>query len=75
MVSNVNFWFLEFNNKYKHLFKCISTNLYKYYIYLLGKSSYSIGNDEEQIKQEIYNNGPVEGAFTVFEDFVNYKSG
>ncbi|VVC33805.1 Cysteine peptidase, cysteine active site,Peptidase C1A, papain C-terminal,Cysteine peptidase [Cinara cedri] len=40
-----------------------------------GKSSYSIGNSEDQIKQEIYNNGPVEGAFTVFEDFVAYKSG
>lgn len=24
---------------------------------------------------EIYKNGPVEGAFTVYEDFPNYKSG
>lgn len=40
-----------------------------------GEKSYSIEADENAIKQEIYRNGPVEGAFSVFEDFVNYKSG
>jgi len=29
----------------------------------------------EAIKSEIYAHGPVEGAFTVYEDFFNYKSG
>ena len=29
----------------------------------------------EQIKSEIYTNGPVEGAFTVYEDFFSYSSG
>lgn len=29
----------------------------------------------DAIKTEIYNNGPVEGAFTVYSDFMNYKSG
>lgn len=29
----------------------------------------------DQIRLEIYTNGPVEGAFTVYEDFVSYKSG
>lgn len=29
----------------------------------------------EQIQNEIYQNGPVEGAFTVYEDFVLYKHG
>lgn len=43
--------------------------------YLSGKSAYSLANDVDQIRQEIYNNGPVEGAFTVYEDFVAYKSG
>ena len=38
-------------------------------------SHYSIANDEEQIKNEIYLNGPVEAAFTVYSDFPNYKSG
>ena len=28
-----------------------------------------------QIQLELINNGPVEAAFTVFEDFPNYKSG
>ncbi|GFR11784.1 cathepsin B [Trichonephila clavata] len=40
-----------------------------------GKKSYSIDNDELQIKTEIFKNGPVEAAFTVYADFVTYKSG
>lgn len=40
-----------------------------------GKTSYSVSSDEDEIKQEIYKNGPVEGAFTVYEDFVLYKTG
>lgn len=28
-----------------------------------------------QIKSELYQHGPMEGAFTVYEDFFNYKSG
>lgn len=40
-----------------------------------GKTSYSVQADEEQIKLEIFKNGPVEGAFEVYEDFVMYKSG
>ena len=28
-----------------------------------------------EIKSEIYQHGPVEGAFTVYDDFLNYKSG
>eukprot|EP00088_Acartia_fossae_P034356 TRINITY_DN3527_c0_g1_i4.p1 TRINITY_DN3527_c0_g1~~TRINITY_DN3527_c0_g1_i4.p1 ORF type:complete len:267 (+),score=54.65 TRINITY_DN3527_c0_g1_i4:2-802(+) len=40
-----------------------------------GATSYSIKRDEKQIQQELINNGPVEAAFTVFEDFPNYKTG
>ncbi|GIZ02210.1 cathepsin B [Caerostris extrusa] len=40
-----------------------------------GKKSYSIDEQEDQIKTEIYKNGPVEAAFTVYADFVTYKSG
>ncbi|XP_072042247.1 cathepsin B-like [Amphiura filiformis] len=40
-----------------------------------GSSSYSVRDDVEQIQQEISTNGPVEGAFTVYSDFVTYKSG
>jgi cathepsin B len=29
----------------------------------------------DEIKSELYNHGPMEGAFTVYEDFFNYKSG
>jgi len=40
-----------------------------------GASDYSIKRDVKQIQLELMNNGPVEAAFTVFEDFPNYKTG
>lgn len=40
-----------------------------------GKSSYSVNRDEKRIRQEIFKNGPVEGAFTVYEDLLSYKQG
>jgi len=36
---------------------------------------YAVRAIPEQIATEIYTNGPVEAAFTVYADFVNYKSG
>jgi len=39
-----------------------------------GATAYSL-QGEESIMQEIYKNGPVETAFTVYEDFLSYKSG
>lgn len=38
-------------------------------------SAYSIQDSVEQIQTEIMKNGPVEGAFTVYADFLTYKSG
>lgn len=40
-----------------------------------SKSSYSVHADQEAIKKEIFENGPVEAAFTVYQDFLAYKSG
>ncbi|KAG8223837.1 hypothetical protein J437_LFUL007858 [Ladona fulva] len=40
-----------------------------------GSSSYSVPSSARKIQKEIMTYGPVEGAFTVYEDFVNYKSG
>lgn len=42
---------------------------------LQASSVYSVAPDQNQIRAEIFKNGPVEGAFTVFSDFVGYKSG
>jgi cathepsin B len=39
-----------------------------------GSDAYSVSG-ERQIMQEIYESGSVEGAFDVYEDFGNYKSG
>jgi len=40
-----------------------------------GHSAYRLPAHEEAIMAEIYQNGPVEGAFIVYEDFPTYKSG
>ena len=39
-----------------------------------GLSVYSVSG-EENMMQEIYQYGPIEGSFLVYEDFVTYKSG
>lgn len=38
-------------------------------------NAYRIGSDPSDIMAEVYKNGPVEVAFTVYEDFAHYKSG
>jgi len=38
-------------------------------------SAYSVSSDPTAIAQEIMTNGPVEAAFTVYEDFITYKTG
>jgi cathepsin B len=40
-----------------------------------ASEAYSVDNDEEAIKTEIFERGSVEAAFTVYEDFLNYKKG
>jgi len=40
-----------------------------------GKKAYSVSSQVSQIQTEIMLHGPVEGAFTVYSDFPNYKSG
>jgi len=39
-----------------------------------GASAYSLSGPDD-IMKEIYTNGPAEAAFTVYEDFLTYKSG
>jgi cathepsin B len=40
-----------------------------------GSSAYQLPTDPTSIMTEIMTNGPVEAAFTVYEDFLSYKSG
>ncbi|CAH8429313.1 unnamed protein product [Schistosoma haematobium] len=40
-----------------------------------GKLSYNVADNELSIQKEIMKYGPVESAFNVYEDFLNYKSG
>ncbi|KAK6049558.1 papain family cysteine protease [Cooperia oncophora] len=42
---------------------------------IYATSAYAVPSDEEAIRAEIYNKGPVQASFTVFEDFVHYKNG
>ena len=41
---------------------------------MYASSAYSVSG-ENNIMQEIYENGPVEGSFTVYDDFPTYRSG
>jgi len=40
-----------------------------------GKRAYTISSDVKEIQKEIMTNGPVEVAFSVYEDFLSYKTG
>ena len=40
-----------------------------------GATSYAVSSEVENIQTEIMTNGPVEGTFKVYEDFLSYKSG
>lgn len=40
-----------------------------------GVKSYSVKRNEKDIQKEIMTNGPVEGAFSVYDDLLAYKSG
>jgi len=40
-----------------------------------GQKAYSVSRNVKEIQKELMTNGPAEAAFTVFEDFPNYKSG
>ena len=40
-----------------------------------AKDSYTVGSSEKEIMNELMTNGPAEAAFTVYEDFMSYKSG
>ncbi len=40
-----------------------------------GESTYSVRSQQEQIQTEIQKNGPVEAAFSVYADFLPYKTG
>ena len=41
---------------------------------IFGESAYSISG-ENNMMQELYENGPIEASFTVYEDFPTYRSG
>lgn len=40
-----------------------------------GRKAYSVSRHPDQIQADIMTNGPVEAAFSVYSDFLNYKSG
>jgi len=41
----------------------------------MASSAYNVDSDVGAIQSEIMKNGPVEAAFSVYEDFLAYKSG
>lgn len=55
--------------------KCVNKNLLWRESKRFSVSAYRIHSDPYNIMAEVYKNGPVEVAFTVYEDFAHYKSG
>ncbi|CAD8104896.1 unnamed protein product [Paramecium sonneborni] len=57
--------------------KCNAQSLRTYELDIIKskETPKKITKNEEQIKNEIYLNGPVQAVFTVYDDFLNYKSG
>ena len=58
-----------------NLSQFISRQLHFLKILYLGASSYSVKKKVQDIQLELMNNGPVEAALTVYDDFLLYKSG
>lgn len=69
----INFYMQYFIIFFMLVNKAVCTHILT--LCVAGKTSYSVPSDEQQIQYEIYKNGPVEGAFTVYDDFVLYKTG
>ncbi|KAL5700737.1 cathepsin B [Ranunculus cassubicifolius] len=55
--------------------KCLKTNQVWEQSKHYSVSAYRINSKVYDIMAEVYTNGPVEVAFTVYEDFAHYKSG
>ncbi|KAL2557093.1 Cysteine proteinases superfamily protein [Forsythia ovata] len=55
--------------------RCVKRNLLWTGSKHFGVNAYRISSDPHSIMAEVYLNGPVEVAFTVYEDFAHYKSG
>ncbi|KAL0700518.1 hypothetical protein Bca4012_056640 [Brassica carinata] len=55
--------------------KCVSGNQLWHESKHYGVSAYKVSHDPQDIMAEVYKYGPVEVAFTVYEDFAHYKSG
>ncbi|KAJ8545215.1 hypothetical protein K7X08_017798 [Anisodus acutangulus] len=55
--------------------KCVKENLLWSESKHFGVDAYGLSWDPYSIMVEVYKNGPVEVAFSVYEDFAHYKSG
>ncbi|XP_044494097.1 cathepsin B-like protease 2 isoform X2 [Mangifera indica] len=55
--------------------KCVNKNQVWRHSKHYSVSAYRIKSNPHNIMAEVYKNGPVEVAFTVYEDFAHYKSG
>jgi len=55
--------------------KCNSCRKVNCPVYKCRPGSDFYTSDREKAKREIYYNGPIQGIFSVYDDFTNYKSG
>jgi len=65
---------LNFVNTPACVQECVDNENWNASLHYLS-NAYSVGSDQEDIMTEMVSYGPVEACFSVYEDFVNYKSG
>jgi len=65
---------LNFVNTPNCVQQCVDNETWSGSKHFMG-STYAVSGDANQIAYEIMTNGPVEACFSVYADFLNYKSG
>jgi len=65
---------LNFTNTPNCLSQCNGTDQWSKSLHYLS-NAYDVGGNVSGIQSDLMTNGPVEACFTVYADFVNYKSG
>lgn len=68
-----SFWPIYTSCRSRFVLTCLV--LWCMLVIFTAKSSYAVESSQDQIMNELMTNGPIEAAFTVYADFLSYKSG
>ncbi|GIQ84893.1 peptidase C1A [Kipferlia bialata] len=69
-------WCLPYTSQYGSVGQCTgSCTNGQQMNYYRAKTAYAVASNVSSIQSEIYFNGPVQAAFTIYQDFYDYSSG